>query len=225
VLPLAPFAAILAARGAALVAGRSASRALTWSLALALLALPTLLAWRFGSLRAAPDTYTRAADWIEDELDSAERVALLLDPYQDLPLVQTPAAAAANAAGPWASPWARYLAAASDLPAGRDLRAPPQGSLADLEQDPARLLAGLGATHVVVELVPAGPKSAGQRGAHERLREQAERRFRASPLVVDEGQSERLFSRSVSWKRPMFARILASRCTGPTLEVFRLSDP
>jgi hypothetical protein len=225
-LPLAPFAAIAAARGAGLLAARI-PRALAWCAALLALAFPAYLCLRLGSLRAAPDTYAEAAAWIERELEPTIPVALLLDPYQDLPLVPDAPSLAANAARPWASPWTAYLAAQPSLPPGRELRAAPAPGRAPagLAADPLAAFAELGARYAVVELVPSGPKSDVQRAVREFLAAETERRFRSSPLVADTGKSERLFSRSVSFANPMFARVLAARCTGPTLEIYRLPAP
>ena len=225
VMPLTPFAAIVAARGARIFAPRRAE--LAWGLALLLLAVPALLGWKLTSLRAARDTYGHAAVFLAGHLDFDDRVALLLDPHQDLPLIQTGEAAAHNAAWPWASRWATYLHRQTALPPGYDLRVAdtPGRRPADLARDPLDYLAEMGATHAVVELAGPGPRGRTQRAVHDALVAHAERLHRVSPLTEDDGGNERLFVRSVSFKRPMFRRILESRCTGPTLEVFRLEGP
>src|SRR5262249_39747635 len=72
VIPLLPFVALLAAFGARAIA-HGAARALAPSsraklvaaLAVVLLLPSTLFAWKLGSIRAADDTWTRAAAWVK----------------------------------------------------------------------------------------------------------------------------------------------------------------
>jgi hypothetical protein len=229
-MPLYPFAAVLAARPLALALERPGRRGWTRLVAgLGCLAvvLAGALVWRLGDLRRAEDTYTRVARWLEAQVPPGERVALVLDPDQDLPLIKTPAAAEVDAAWPWASRWATYLAAQPSLPPGRDVRVPdvpgvPGVRLADLVRDPLDRLRAAGARYAVVELVGGGKTSATQRAVHAGLEQGAELVHRVSPGREDDGGSGRMFIRSVSWSRPMFQRILAARCVGPTLEVYRL---
>jgi hypothetical protein len=72
-LPLLPFLACLAAWPVALARARPALAAF---LAALVVAFPVLVAARFALLRAAPDTYERAARWVAEHVDPAEeRVA------------------------------------------------------------------------------------------------------------------------------------------------------
>ena len=221
VMPLTPFAAILAAAPW----GRLRSGPLAAGLALVALALPTALSWRLGTLRARPDTYGEVAAWVSAELPPEETVALVLDPHQDLPLIQTPAAAEHNRAWPWPSRWAEYLAVQAELPPGRTLLVAdlPGRRPGDLGRDPLGFLGELGVSHTVVELAPPGPRGRLQNRVRDALATSAELALRVSPERTDDGTGrERFFIRSVSWRRPMFARLLASCRTGPTLEVYRL---
>ena len=220
-LPLLPFLACLA--GAALPARAR------W-LAIVLVLPPLGLAWRLGTVRSVPDTYARAALWLEEHADrEADRVALILDPNQDLPLLHSAEALAHNADWTWASRWVAYQRGLDGAPEGSwDLRVPDlQGlegrSTQDLVAAPLAVLGELGATHAVVELVSKGARSDVQRRIREALADGAERLHRVSPLEPDPGKHDRLLCVSLApWQRPLFLRVLEARSMGPTLEVYRL---
>ena len=221
-LPLLPFVACLGAFGLARLPAPPPLRA---ALGVLLVGATTVPAWQLTRVRAAPDTYARTAAWIEENVGRDERAIAVLDPWQDLPLARSPEALAANAGWPWSSPWLLYQEALPRaIAGGRDLRVPAGPRPAELESDPLGVLERLGARWVAVELTPGrGPRSRTQRAVREALVAGAELVHRSSPLRVDDGGSERLFVRQVSWRRPVFLRLLAARCTGPTIEVYDLA--
>ena len=220
-LPLIPFVACLAAYAVARLPGPGGLRLAVGALALGASAV---LAWKMGAVRAAPDTYARTASWALEHVDPGERMIAVLDPFQDLPLARTEEALAAGADWKWTSPWFRYQARLpAAIPGARDLRVASGVRPAQLERDPLGALRGLGARWVVVELTPGGGmRSSTQRAVREALLAKAERVHRESPMAQDDGGAQRVFVRQVSWRPLVVLHWLAARCTGPTLEVYRL---
>jgi hypothetical protein len=216
-LPLLPFLACLAAAPLQRMPRALVPAAL-------LLLVPLGLARRLGHVRAAPDTYSAVAAWVADNVPAERRVLLVLDPNQDLPLAQDAAALAAGESWPWPSRWFEYqLRRPQPLTGARDVRVPSGVPLQQLSADPLAALRACGAEVVVVERVAGGPRSALQRDIRAALARSAARSHVVAPGAGEEGA--RLFVRQVSWRRPLFRRLLDVERTGPTLEVYDLYTP
>lgn len=106
VLQLLPYFAILVAWGLARLARRPRGRALAATLALAGIAFSGALVWKLGSVRAAPDSYARAAAWIEENAGSIDRIGTAN--HFDLPLFFDERAARHNRPLRRVLPWVRY---------------------------------------------------------------------------------------------------------------------
>jgi hypothetical protein len=231
VLPLLPYAALCAAYGAAwLVRGVGRSAVANGVTALALLAPPTYAAYQVGSVRAADDTLTEAAEWVRANLEPGrDRVFVL--PYLTLPLPYSEESLAHNWAHSPKTQWLEYLhtlgPGALEGPRWDVFHPRKQGTEEDLADDPLAWLRSEGITAVVIQHVRGSFTLKVLPDTHDALRDEAQLAARFSPLAQDDGGPARVdynYSRPVL-KRPFIWHVLEARCMGPTLEIFRLDPP
>jgi hypothetical protein len=157
VLPLLPYLACLAAY-AILRAAKGRSRIVTAVLVLVLAGPQVAAALRMVVLRNAPDTGSRAADWVREHATKGERVFVL--PSIDLPLRRSKDALAALPAeyGSRISPWLDAQVAGELSSAPRetfDLRTmpiPADDSRAEIMKDPEQYARSLDADFAVIEV-------------------------------------------------------------------------
>lgn len=104
-------------------------------LALIVLCVPSTAAWRFVTRRAQPDTATRAAHWMEANIDPSAHV--LLVPPLEIPLARGDEAMRKDANIGWKSPWRAYLGtlAGQDLALRRfDMHTWPMSKAAEMDR-------------------------------------------------------------------------------------------
>lgn len=231
VIPLVPYAAVLAAyalfRASRAVRPRLASAAIV----LVPFAAQVTMAARLASIRAAPDTITRAADWVRHNVQP-ERDRILLSPALDLPVLQSLPALQWNwrlLGGP-TFPWTTYqreLPPGARAERGYDLVVLPVHTDAEIsafERDPDAFVRDLGAGWAVVE-VREGWSWPGFATLRATLQRAGSRVARFSPDSPDrpgdypldyqgEGLPERI---------PWMWRVLRARCTGPVIEIYRIA--
>jgi hypothetical protein len=226
VMPLEPFLAAFAAWGAGqLFAARP--RAAIAAAALAV-AFSTACAWRLGSVRAAPDTFTLAARWVGEHA-RAEVDPILSLPYIDLPLLYR---AETLDARPALTYWTRYQAACA--PQERvgprfDVVLPKDAATARAEwgRDPLRYLRDSGARFVVLQHVSDNFRYKLALRTREALAEHAQLRARFSPRVSDGGAHAGLGIRRhrEALSRPFVVSLFQHARMGPTLEIYELPGP
>ncbi len=231
VLPLLPYAALAGAYGASrLIAWAGGTASVKVAGALLLLAFPTLAAVHVGSVRAADDTCTEAADWIREHLDPrTDRVFVL--PYHTLPLPYGEESLAHNWKYSPKTEWLEYLVGleprALEGPRWDVFHPRKQGTEADLGDDPLAWFREQGFTAVVVQQVRPSFRLKVLPRARDALQSHAQLAQRLSPMRNDDGGPARVdynYSRPVL-KRPFVWHLLEARCMGPTLEIFRLAPP
>jgi hypothetical protein len=227
VLPLLPYFACVAAYGV----GRVLAAKPAWSALPAAAgvfpALALVPAWHLGTVRAAPDTFARTAACVaEHARPSSDRIVII--PALDLPLLHDEESLRENAKHPLRSNWVRY-----QMQLDPSERTGPEfgvyvspKSVADaqreLEADPMQYFRGLGAQYVVlaVDSDPAQFLSRVRRV----VAENAELVCRETPEARDEHDGTNfLYRYQVNpWKYPFFCFVMHMKCTGETLEVYRL---
>jgi hypothetical protein len=228
VLPLLPYFACVAAYGVGrvLTPSTSARRALP-AAAGALPALALVPAWHLGSVRAAPDTFARTAACVA-QLARPRSDRIVIIPSLDLPLLHDEESLRENAKHPLRSNWVRYqmqLEPSERTGLEFGVYVSPK-SVADaqreLEADPMQYFRGLGAQYVVlaVDSDPARFLSRVRRV----VAENAELVCRETPEARDEHDGTNfLYRYQVNpWRYPFFAFVMHMKCTGETLEVYRL---
>jgi len=227
VLQLLPFFACLSAYGVGRVLrgrGRIAG-AVTGAL---LLALPTALVWKLGSVRAAPDTVERAAAWLEAHVDG-EREPVYVLPYLTFPLFYGPQSLERNWRASQHTMWLEYQ---RELEPG-EWTGPrfeifhPRGKRAMIDalaEDPLEYYVERGARYVVIQQVGEGFKVRALPDTRDALRARAERVLRVSPMAVDDGAADSVGTRYLRnvLEMPYALHLWRARCTGPTLEIYRL---
>lgn len=224
-LPLVPVACVLAAGGAAALAGRW--RIVGVVFAAATLASQAGLALGVARARAAEDTLEQAARAVERHVPVGERVAFM--PTVELPLWMDQASAERNAKAldDPAFPWFQWRLRSRGGPsAGRELVAFPLSLPAEREAaraDPAAFLARLDARWFVVE------DQTGRRPVLVALREELKRSGRlvarfsphddpaeCLPLAYQDDE----FGRSLPWTW----RLAKGGRAGPVVELWKLGD-
>jgi hypothetical protein len=225
-IPLVPFAAVAAAYAVERVHGVVKVPRIV--LALVVLALPIAATWSLASIRAAPHTSTRAAEWLEQNAAPSDDVALT--PGVDLPLAREPRGFA-SWMGPiedqFTWPWSRYQAR---LAGGR--APPPLWNLRwwrprplAMAQDPASYVAEQGGALVVLEVFAENRVHPGATKVREHLRRTARLLTRISPDGDPDACEHPLgYQEETSVAPPHFtARVLGARGTGPVLEIYALA--
>jgi hypothetical protein len=227
VMPLVPFLAILAAIGArAFVELVSRSPAVRAVLASALLAAPVLSAWKLGAVRAAPDTFQRAAAWIaQNAAPERDRIDAL--PYLDLPIFYTEDALHENVRGDlfWLT-WQARLSPAQRAGPRYDLHMPKgeKETKQAVGNDPLAYFQRLGSKYALIQDVADDFRVKALPRTIAALRNGAKLEERISPLTHDTGESAKLAIRYTksAFERPFFVHLWHLRCEGPTIEIYRL---
>ncbi len=197
------------------------------ALAALCLAPATIAAWKHSSVRAAPDTWTQAAQWVRANVDPAAPVHTL--PYIDLPLLRREEAFERSGREVELSPWANYT---RSTPASMRLGPsftivtprPQNLAKADLGDDPLAFLRSAGARYVVIH----APSETSRQKLLVRTREQlaasARLVFRASPVgdpQTDRGQFLLRHPHALRAK-PLALRVFEATAYGPTVEIYAL---
>lgn len=241
VIPLLPYLCCLSAYGitflgqaiGAHLANLAARRALAAALAILLVGPEVYAAIRLCTVRSAPDTATRAADWIRDHLTpGADRIFVM--PALELPLPETPDAIDANRElmDHPKRPWYRYQRALA--PESRPI---PQYALytmpirgedaarASIRNEPVKYLESLNADYAVIE-VYEGRRFPMLGNLRIGLQEIGELRMRASPDAQDEGCNVPLYYQDDEYPEssPWWWRVLHARSFGPIVEIYELGD-
>ena len=233
VLQLLPYLACLAAWGVRRLADEVRGRAvaLRWGLSATVacaVAFPAVAAAKLSSVRAAPDTITEAAGWIRANVDP-ERERLYVLPFLTLPLFYEGEALRDDWERSQRTRWLEY-----QLGLGEGQREGPRYAILQPDRSRASMRGKLGPDpleffrreridYVVVEN-PGESSPRVLKKTFARLRSEARLVFRTSPLRVDTGRNAEVgtrYTRAVLW-RPFVRHVLAARCTGPTVEIYRL---
>jgi hypothetical protein len=233
VLQLLPYAIVLAAamvvRATRWLADKSAPEAAAIALVAVALAVPAFGTTRMLRLRAAPDSLTLAARWIEKNVRPAEDRVLLI-PFVDVPLWHSEASLAAEADLGWTSPWQVYQTRLD----GRavegdryDLRQWPftKPAVRDLAlKDPIAFAKEVHAAFVIINVPNAASGDPVRPVFRKALGEHAELALRvpADARGID-GEPVVLFedmpAHDVNWTLALLHRFAA---IGPVIEIYRI---
>jgi len=233
VLPLLPYAAVMAAAGVAFMARAlpvPLQRSGSLGLAFASLALPLCSAVRLELLRLQPDTYEQAARWIDDHIDRNDR--LYASYGVDVPLAQDPASLAANRRFLLAKPsfpWLRHQIAqppdAIHAPRRwyRWIAANPGESLSARERRPHELLRQLGVQYLIIDANES--RHPETRLLRHFLLRTATRLARFSPDGDEDATNVALnYQDQLGVVMPNFtARIWTAKSLGAVLEIYRVA--
>jgi hypothetical protein len=234
VIPLLSCFALIAAWGVSRaferLSGGGARTALRVALLIGLLAWPCFASIRLTRLLAAPDTATRAAQWISANADvRAERI--LMTPRLDLPLPRDPSVAAPFSAeelrvGAWVYPWTYYqiASAARPSPGWRMKWFPTLDAefLQQLKLDPVAALASLDWTLIADGSFSDGAVVPGNLQRIQDALGAAADRVASFVPYEEEGSPRGLWwQETSSVDRPFWSRLLAAKSFGPAIEIYR----
>lgn len=235
IMPLVPYIACLGAWGLASTLGAWASArtrfvaaTLTPLAIVAVLQVPAAAAvLRMDYVRASPDTFEQAADWIAAHARPNEDVIIAM-PYLELPLFHRDEELARE---PLYSYWEEYEAALPDTFERQprfDLRLP--GVAKDVQREygdaPLAHVRELGGDFVVIQHVGPRYRYDLVHRLRAELRALGEPSARFSPFVHDDGDSA---NNSIRYQQsplvePFFWRMFRSRAMGTTIEIYRVGD-
>lgn len=236
VLPLLPYLACLATLGVvgalrllAPVRTEARTGALSLGVALVVLAFPTYSALRLSSVRAAPTTIERTADWVREHVAPDERV--LLFPEIDLPLLRRDEGLVfwgARTTGRRFGflPWSRYQAENQPRPTGEPAFDLVWSDLGRFLGGPVQYLTERECDLVILEVFAENRTSKAATRAREQVREACELLVRISPDSDPQYSDHPLGFQNETTpgvRNPSFTgRVLQADGTGPVIEVYRV---
>lgn len=222
-MPLEPLLAAYAAWGLGQLAPN-------WPRAVRVVALlavgaASVIAWRIGTVRSAPDTHELAAEWLQ-AAGLTEQDSIVALPYIDLPLFHRDQTLAERPAFTWWSSYQRQCAPQDRVGQRFDLRLPKSAeeTVAEWGDDPLEHLARNGARFVLVQQVGEAFRHKLAVETRRALVESAQLRARFSPLEQDDGRMAAFGTRRhrESFARPFFVSLFTHARMGPTLELYEL---
>jgi len=230
-MPAVACVACLAAYGAVRIA-RTLPHALRSASALTVLALLAVApaaaaAWKLSSVRAAPDTWTQVARWIQAHVDPQASVYTV--PYIDVPLFKDEESLRQSGRAEEINYWARY---AREIPASMRTGAcyrivipkSPKRAQEEFGDDPLAHLRSLGADYVVVQAASEDSRNVLLAKTRQQLAEHEELVFRTSPIgdpATGRGQFALRYTQELGAK-PLALRVFEANAYGNTIEVYRI---
>ena len=230
-MPAVACLACLAAYGAVRIA-RTLPAALRSAPAMSVLALiavapATAAAWKLASVRAAPDTWTQVAHWIQANV--APEASIYTVPYIDVPLFKDEESLRQSGRTEEINYWARY---AREIPSGMRtgpsyrivIPKSPKRAQEEFGDDPLAHLRSLGADYVVVQAASEDSRNVLLAKVRKQLAEQEELVFRTSPIgdpATGRGQFALRYTQELGAK-PLALRVFEANAYGNTVEVYRL---